>query len=81
MKDEKQTKTLRNLFKGLTVFFGVLTIIYGAASFTIYGDDEGVQWFMWRDQPWIAVALVVCSLFAGILWRITARILRKLEEK
>lgn len=81
MKDEKQTRTLRNLFKGLTVFFMVLTIIYGAASFTIYGNEEGVQWFMWRDQPWIAGALVGCSLIAGILWRITARILRKLDGK
>lgn len=81
MNDEKQTKTLRNLFKGLTVFFGVLTIVYGAASFTIYGNEEGVKWFMWRDQPWIAVVLVGCSLFAGILWRIMARLLRNLEEK
>ena len=49
----------------------VLAILTFACSFFIYGEGEtGVRFFMWRDQPLLAVTLLVVSaVFWWFWWR------------
>ncbi len=49
----------------------VLAILTLGCSFIIYGDSErGLRFFMWRDQPLVAVALaVVSAVFWWFWWR------------
>ncbi len=49
----------------------VLAILTFACSFTTYGESEtGVRFFMWRDQPLLAVTLLVVSaVFWWFWWR------------
>ena len=47
----------------------VLAILTFACSFLIYGGSEtGVRFFMWRDQPVVAVTLLVVSAVFWWLW-------------
>ncbi len=46
----------------------VLAILTFACSFLIYGDETGVRFFMWRDQPVVAVTLLVVSAVFWWLW-------------
>jgi len=48
-----------------------LAILTFACSFLIYGGSEtGVRFFMWRDQPVVAVTLLVVSaVFLWLWWR------------
>lgn len=44
----------------------VPAILTFACSFLMFGDSErGLRFFMWRDQPQVAVALLVVS---GVFW-------------
>ncbi len=46
----------------------VLAILTFAFSFLIYWDETGVRFFMWRDQPVVAVTLLVVSAVFWWLW-------------
>jgi len=49
----------------------VLAILTFACSFLMYGESgTGLRFFMWRDHPLIAVALLVVSaVFWWFWWR------------
>ena len=49
----------------------VLAILTLSSSFIIYWESgTGVRFFMWRDQPFVAVTLVVVSaVFWWFYWR------------
>lgn len=49
----------------------VMAILTFASSFLMYGDSErGLRFFMWRDQPLVAIALLVVSAaFWWFWWR------------
>jgi peptidoglycan/LPS O-acetylase OafA/YrhL len=41
-----------------------------AGTVVFFKNQEGIQWFMWRDAPLLAVALVVLALVcAGLAHR------------
>ena len=45
----------------------VLAILTFACSFLMYGESgTGLRFFMWRDQPLVATALLVAS---AVCWR------------
>ena len=48
----------------------VLAILTSSCSSVIYWDGTGVRFFMWRDQPLVAVTLLVVSaVFWWFWWR------------
>jgi len=49
----------------------VLAILTFACSFLIYGESgTGLRFFMWRDQPLVAVTLLLVSaVFWWFWWR------------
>ena len=47
----------------------VLAILAFACSFFVVGGSEtGVRFFLWRDQPLVALALVVVSAVLSWFW-------------
>ncbi len=47
----------------------VLAILAFASSFFIRGGSEtGVQFFLWRDQPLVALALAVLAAVLLFIW-------------
>jgi hypothetical protein len=56
----------RNLYLALAVSLLAMTFLF-------YADEGGMTWMMWRDSPWVAVALVFGSLICWRLWWRTPR--------
>ena len=73
MTDERQTKRQRNIFMGLTIFFGAL-------SFLVKGNsEEGITYIMWRDQPILAVGCVTLAAIMGFVWWRATRSVGRLD--
>ena len=62
MSEEIKLKRRRTIFM-------VLMIVFAAISFAVKGSsEEGIQFFMWRDQPVIAAICILLALVMGISW-------------
>jgi hypothetical protein len=41
-----------------------------AGTFVFFHNQEGIQWFMWRDAPLLAVAVTLLALTLAVrAWR------------
>ena len=69
-------------FKRRRTIFMVLMIVFAAISLVVKGSsEEGIQFFMWRDQPVIAAICILLALVMGISWWQAGKQLLKVKTK